>query len=253
MFSWIPRPNWTLTYNGLQKLGNLSQIFSSIRISHGYKSVLTINQFQTDLNYVPPQQNDQNINPATRDYFSRYIVPALGLVEEFSPLIGIDVRTKADMNFRFNYAKRRGLKMGFVSNELAENRATTVEIGFNYKLRDIELSFLPGFKGKKEQKGQITPGSGRGAAPARGNDLEFLFDFSWSDNITVNHYLDQESLPQPTRGSRDVSIAPSIRYNLNKFINLRLFVDYRKTFPYTTTGYPITTINGGLTVQVILE
>jgi cell surface protein SprA len=143
--------------------------------------------------------------------------------------------------------------MGFVSNELAETRATTVEIGFNYKLRDVELSFLPGFKGKKDQTGQNSPGSGRGAAPARGNDLEFLFDFAWSDNITANHYLDQESLPQPTRGSMDISIAPAIRYNLNKFINLRLFVDYRKTIPYTTTGYPITSISGGLTVQVILE
>jgi cell surface protein SprA len=253
MFGWIPRPNWQLTYNGLQKVGNLSEIFSSIRISHGYKSVLTINSFQTDLNYKSPQINDNNINNATRDYFSRYVVPTIGLVEEFSPLIGIDIRTKNDMNFRFNYAKRRGLSMGFVSYELAETRATTVELGFNYKLRDVELSFLPGFKGKKDQTGKNSPGSGRGAAPARGNDLEFLFDFSWSDNITFNHYLDQESLPQPTRGSKDVSISPAIRYNLNKFINLRLFVDYRKTFPYTTTGYPITIISGGLTVQVILE
>ncbi len=174
--------------------------------------------------------------------------------EEFSPLIGIDIRTKNDMNFRVNYAKRRNLRMGFVSFELAETRSTTFEVGFNYILRDVKLGFLPGFKSKNDQGSQqASPGSGRGNAPVRGNDLEFLFDISWSDNITVNHYLDQESLPQPTRGSRDVSISPAIRYNLNRFINLRLFVDYRKTVPYTTTGYPITSIEGGLTVQVILE
>jgi cell surface protein SprA len=254
IFDWIPRPNWQLTYNGLQKVGRLSEIFNSIRINHGYKSTLTINSFQTDLSYVPPQINDENINESTQNYYSQYIVPAIGLNEEFSPLIGIDIRTKNDMNFRVNYAKRRNLRMGFVSFELAETRSTTFEVGFNYILRDVKLGFLPGFKSKNDQGSQqASPGSGRGNAPVRGNDLEFLFDISWSDNITVNHYLDQESLPQPTRGSRDVSISPAIRYNLNRFINLRLFVDYRKTVPYTTTGYPITSIEGGLTVQVILE
>ena len=254
MFDWIPRPNWQLTYNGLSKLGGLKEIFSSIRITHGYKSTLTINSFQTDLSYKPPQINDENVNDATQNYFSQYIVPTIGLQEEFSPLIGIDIRTKNDLNLRFNFAKRRGLRMGFVSYELAETRATTVEAGFNWVLRDIALSFLPGFTDKISQATQQSgPGSGRGQAAARGNDLEFIFDFSFSDNITVNHYLDQESLPQPTRGSKDISISPAIRYNLNKFINLRLFVDYRRTVPYTTTGYPITSIEGGLTVQVVLQ
>jgi cell surface protein SprA len=80
-----------------------------------------------------------------------------------------------------------------------------------------------------------------------------LFDFSFSDNITVNHYLDLQSSPQPTRGSREINISPAVRYNLNKNVNLRLFFDYRKTIPYTTTGYPITSTEAGITVQVVLE
>lgn len=252
MFDWIPRPNWTLTYNGLNKFGIFKEWFSSFRLTHGYKSTLTINSYQTNLQYVPPQINEENLNESTKNYFSRYIVPAIVIDEEFSPLIGIDLRTKNDINIRFNYIKRRNLRFGFTSNELAETRATTVDFGFNYVLKNVALKFLPGYKNAADQK-QLLPGSGRGGSAVRSNDLEFLFDFGFTDNITVNHYLDQEALPQPTRGSKDVRISPSIRYTLNRFINLRLFVDYRRTEPYVTTGYPITTVEGGITVQVVLE
>ncbi|MDX1407998.1 MAG: hypothetical protein R3330_07690, partial [Saprospiraceae bacterium] len=178
------------------------------------------------------------------------------------PLIGIEVKTKNDLNFHFDYAKRRGLQLGFISNELAENRVTTVEVGFDWVLKDINLPFLPGYKARRDRKDDQEPDpnnppgtqqGGRGRGPINGNDLEILFDFSFSDNITVNHYLDQESLPQPTRGSKEISISPAMRYNLNKNVNLRLFFDYRKTTPYTTTGYPITSTSAGVTVQVVLE
>jgi cell surface protein SprA len=258
MFSWLPRPNWQLTYSGLEKLGPFKDIFSSVRISHGYKSTLTINSFESDLNFTPPQKNVDNINDATKNYYSRFIIPAVGIEEQFSPLIGIDIRTKSDMNFQVEFSKRRGLQLGFISSELAENRVTSFQVGMDYVIKNVELKFLPGFKASRDEKAPPSRGgnqSSRGgsASSLKGNDLELLFDFSFTDNITVNHYLDLNIAPFPTRGQKEISISPAIRYNLNKNINLRLFFDYRKTTPYTTTGYPITTTEGGLTVQVILE
>ncbi len=260
MFGWLPRPNWQLTYSGLEKLGPFKEIFSSVRISHGYKSTLNVNSFETDLNYTPPQSNPNNVNEATQNYYSRYIIPAVGIEEQFAPLIGIDIRTKNDLNFQLEFAKRRGLQLGFISSELAENRVTSFQVGLDYVLKNIELKFLPGFKANREDdkappsRGGNQPNRGGSSASSlKGNDLEILFDFSFSDNITVNHYLDLNIQPQPTRGQKELTISPAIRYNLNKNINLRLFFDYRKTTPYTTTGYPITTTEGGITVQVILE
>ncbi len=259
MLSWIPRPNWQLTYNGLQKISLFKDIFSSVRITHGYKSTLSINSFETDLNYQPPQINPDNINSTTQNYYSRYVIPAVGIDEQFSPLIGIDVRTKNDMNIQFEFSKRRMLQLGFVSSELAETRGTTVNIGFDWTVKNVELKFLPGFKANKDT-GKPPPGGGfpqqpggGGGSNLRGNDLEFLFDFGFTDNITVNHYLDLDTPPQATRGQKELSISPAIKYNLNKSINLRFFVDYRRTEPYTTAQYPITTTEGGITVQVVLQ
>jgi len=60
----------------------------------------------------------------------------------------------------------------------------------------------------------------------KGNDLNIKFDFSFRDNITINHYLDQD-LAEPTRGTRDISINPSVDYQVNKRLNLRLFFDLK--------------------------
>ena len=257
MFSWLPRPNWQLTYSGLEKIGFLTEVFSSVRITHGYRNTLTINSFQSDLNYDPPQINPDNVNQATQNYYSRYVIPSVAIEEQFAPLIGIDIRTKNDINFQVEFAKRRGLQLGFVSSELAETRATSFNIGFDWTLKNVELKFLPGFKLNREDgrnRGGRPPQPGGGnTGSLKGNDLEFLFDFGFSDNITVNHYLDLDTPPQPTRGQMEISISPAIRYNLNKNINLRFFVDYRHTEPYTTNQYPITTTEGGITIQVVLE
>ena len=72
------------------------------------------------------------------------------------------------------------------------------------------------------------------------------------DNITINHYLDQD-LAEPTRGTRDISINPSVDYQVNKRLNLRLFFDYRKTVPKTSAAYPITNTAGGVTVRFSLN
>jgi cell surface protein SprA len=266
VFKWVPRPNWQLNYDGLHKIALFKELFSSVRLSHGYNSTLNINSFETDLNYSEydelgnfvGQRNENNVNPNTQNYYSRYIIPSISIEETFSPLIGIEFKTQNGMNFSFDYNKRRGLQLGFISNELAEQRSTGIDIGFDYIIKGVELGFLPGSgkkrknsrtRGKEEQEQEVQGG----AAPIRGNDLEILFDFSFNDNITVNHYLDQESLPQPTRGSKDITISPAIRYTLNKNVNLRFFFDYRKTTPYTTTGYPITTTEGGVTIQISLD
>jgi len=170
--------------------------------------------------------------------------------EQFSPLIGIDIKFKNDMNVNFSYTKKRSLAMGFISYELAETRSTTYDIGLDWKLKDVRIGFLPGFNSQANKK------KSSGAKPGQaklGNDLSILFDLSFADNLTINHLLDQQAGARPTRGSKDISISPSISYDINKNVNLRFFVDYRRQQPYVSNSYIVVNTNGGLTVRVKLE
>jgi cell surface protein SprA len=259
MFDWLPRPNWQLNYNGLSKIPMFKDLFSNVRISHGYKSSLTINSFESDLSYtdydtltntIVGQQNSRNLDTLTRNYYSQFLLPSIIMEEQFSPLVGIDVKFKNDMNFSFSYTKKRSLSMGFVSYELAESRSTTYDVGFDWKLKDVRIGFLPGFNSQANKKkiSSKKPGDQK-----LGNDLSILFDLSFSDNFTVNHYLDQNAGARPTRGSKDITISPSLSYDINKNVNLRFFVDYRRQEPYVSNSYIVVNTNGGLTVRVKLE
>ena len=42
LFKVFPRPNWTLTYNGLNKLPWFKDIFQNVSLTHGYKSRLQV-------------------------------------------------------------------------------------------------------------------------------------------------------------------------------------------------------------------
>ena len=259
MFDWLPRPNWTLSYNGLSKIPMFKEIFNNVRISHGYKNTLTINSFESDLTFddydetqdtILGQRNPANLDTLTANYHSRFLLPSIVMEEQFSPLIGIDVKMKNDMNFSFSYSKRRSLAMGFISYELAETRSTTVDFGFDWKLKNVRLGFLPGFNNaaKKKKASSSKPGTEK-----LGNDLDILFDVSFSDNITLNHLLDQETGARPTRGSKDITISPALSYDVNKNVNLRFFVDYRRQEPYVSNSYIVVNTEGGVTVRIKLE
>ena len=263
MFNWLPRPNWTVSYNGLSKLPFLKDIFSNVRISHGYKSSLSINSFESDLDYddydentgtIIGQRNADNLDTITNNYYSRFLVPAILIDEQFSPLFGIDIKTKNDMNISFAYNKRRGLAMGFISYELAETRSTTLDFGFDWTVKNIRLGFLPGFNGGANKKKPSNSNQAEENTRAKkGNDLDVLFDLSFADNLTINHLLDQETDAIPTRGSKDITISPSIRYDVSKNVNLRFFVDFRKQEPYVSNSYKVVTTEGGVTVRISLE
>ncbi|MEO5905522.1 MAG: cell surface protein SprA, partial [Saprospiraceae bacterium] len=262
MFSWIPKPNWTVNYNGLSKIPFLKNMFSNVRITHGYKSSLSVNSFESDLDYddydedaqqIIDPRNANNLDTITQNYYSRFLLPSIVIEEQFQPLFGIDIKTKNDMNISFAYNKRRSLSMGFISYELAETRSTTVDVGFDWKMKNVRLGFLPGFNSGGKKKKASSKDAADKTDARKGNDLDILFDLSFSDNLTLNHLLDQEAGARPTRGSKDISISPAIRYDVNKNVNLRFFVDFRKQEPYVSNSYKVITTEGGLTVRISLE
>ncbi|MBK8491604.1 MAG: cell surface protein SprA [Saprospirales bacterium] len=258
MKSTLPRLNWNLTYNGLSKLPMFKDILSNFSLRHGYKSTLTVNAFQTDLLYST--YNPGKLNPETGDYFSRFEIPSIVISEQFSPLIGIDIRTKNNISLRMDVKKTRNLQLSFLDNGLNETKTSEYVVGFGYRMKEVQLPFLKKLQtsGKKDQP--LTPSSGgrqsqgRGGAsgPRNNGDLDFSFDFSLRDDVTTRYLLDQP-VNEPTRGTRAVSISPAAEYQVNKQLALRLFFDYRRTVPKISQSFPITNTSAGIVVRFTLN
>jgi cell surface protein SprA len=263
VFKTLPSLNWKLNYNGLSKVGKLKKIFSSITLQHGYVSKLTMASYNTDIFFQP--QNPFVADELNADYIARFEIPQVVISENLQPLIGINVKMKNGFQASFDFKKSRQLAMSFVDYQLAETRSTgyTGEIG--YTAKNVNIPFLTGKKavkrkgkkGKSKKKDTKKPGT-TPAPPAAGggkspNDMIFKFNMDFRDDLTANHRLDQANEAQPTRGQRQIRISPSIDYNLNRRLSLRVFADYSKTVPKTSQSFPITTLNTGVTVQFTLN
>lgn len=252
----LPRPNWRLTYNGLSKLPMFQDLFQSFSLSHGYRGTLTVNNFYTTDGFKPDSLF--RLQDVSLDYFSRLEVPDIQIEEQFSPLIGVDVRMKNDMSFKFEYKTSRTLRLELLSNRLQETKGTDFTLGFGYKIKDLKLGFLTPKKKrrlfKKDEEPAQQPSGRQGASRGmnQAGDLDITFDFSVRDDITTIHELVTD-LEEPSRGNRTVSILPQATYQLNKQLSLRLFFDYRRNVPKTSQGYPTTNIRSGVTVRFTLN
>lgn len=234
LFSQIPLPNWKVTYNGLSKIKWLQSAFSSITLTHGYNSTMTVNSYATNLNATFDENGDVRQDSLNGNYYAMYAIPSIVINEQFSPLIGLDLTTKNNITLRFDYRKSRTVTMNFADYQLIENNSMSVTAGLGYTIRGLKLPIK--IKGKPVKLD---------------NDLKFRVDVSYRDNEIINHRIDEGS-PQITSGSKNIIISPAIDYVINNRINVRLFVDYNRTIPKISTSYPTTNVKGGLTFRVTL-
>jgi cell surface protein SprA len=269
LFKALPLPNWKLTYNGLTKIPMFGKIFASFSLTHGYKSTLNVNSFRTNLlQSTDANGNPRSIEEISRNFYSVYEIPDIVIQEQLQPLIGVDLRMKNDLSLRFDYKKSRNLTMNFTDYQINETRTDEITIGAGYRVKGLQLPFTIGKKKaapKKEVKPKIDPlndpdgksADGKKKGKKKGpqgtvldNDLNFKFDLSYRNDITFNRPLDQD--PVRTRGMQTLRIAPSVDYQLNKNLNVRLFYDYSSTIPATSASFPITNANGGLMIRFSL-
>jgi cell surface protein SprA len=263
LFETFPLPNWQVNYSGLSRIGFMKDIFRDFSIRHAYKNTLTVNSFKTNLSY---RENDQELPIARRgnelkaSYHAKYEVPELVINEQFAPLMGINIKTNGGLELGFDYNKNRNLKLqNSLEGQLLETKASNYTIKAAYIIKDVFLSWLPGMKAlnkdvkitKKKSKKNTTDDQNTASSP-KGNDLEFSFDFGITDNVTKIHRLDNNIDAQNISGSKQISFTPAIKYSMNKNLNIRFFVDYRKTIPYVQNQYKDVRINGGLTIKYTL-
>ncbi|MBR9919631.1 MAG: cell surface protein SprA [Bacteroidetes bacterium] len=263
LFNTLPAVNWQVDYSGLEKLPLFKEIFQRFSIAHGYRSMLTVNTYQTELLFDQDAPASENINPNTQDVYSRFEIPDITISENFSPLIGVDMRLQNDVSLNVDFKKSRNLQLSFIDNALNETKVSEYVIGFGWRLSNVDIPFLTGSKrrrGRGITDTDLSPASGAGRG-ARGpglnqrepQQMDITFDFSLRDDVTYRYLLDQSQEPIPTRGTRSITISPAVEYQLSKQLALRFFFDYRRTEPKSTQSYPITNVNGGITVRFILQ
>jgi len=225
-FPKTPLPNWRLDYNGLSRVKGLSDIFSSINISHAYTSTYDVSNFSNSLQYqqglelynslqripVPSQVNDEG------QFIPIYVLNQVVLSERFSPLIGLDLLTKDRLNIAVMYNKERNLGLNFSNAQVTEQRSNDFGITIGYTKAGVKVPF--NFGGRQR---------------VLKNDMIFKLDSKIVDTRQVQRKIEEGSTV--TSGNLNIQVRPTISYLINKNLNLTLYFDRTINDPKVTTAY----------------
>ena len=231
--SGIPIPNWRLSYSGLRNVPFINGQFTKFDILHAYNSTYTATGVQSSIDFF----NSPGSRDVNQDFYNPYTFSQVGYVEAFSPLIGVDVTMRNNIQISAKYNRDRLFMLGLVNHTLTEDTGTEYVFGFGYIIKDFRL-------------GNFNAGGGRNAKTT--SDLNIRGDFALRDNRTriTNILLDDA---QVTGGQRLLTVKLSADYNVNKNVNLRLFYDQMMTKYKISTAFPLSTIRAGISATFTFD
>jgi cell surface protein SprA len=227
LFRNIPIPNWNLRYNGLMKFKWFKKNFSSFSVSHGYNSSYTVSSFTNNLQFDPSNPTLPN---ASGNYHPELLVSAVSLVDEFSPLIKVDMKMRNSFSFIGEIRKDRTLTMNFNNNTLTDIKGIEYVFGVGYVIKDVKMTTR--FTGKKETlKG----------------DINIRADISMRDNLTLIRSIDVEN-NQISGGQKLFSLKLTADYRLNSNLTASFYYNHQTSKYAISTTFPRQTINGGFNI-----
>lgn len=235
--SGFPLPNWRITYSGLKNIPMISGQFTKFDILHAYTATYTATGIQSNVDYHDnPNGYYQTVDGAGNviknagDKINPYTFAQVGYVESFSPLIGVDVTMRNNMQFGIQYNRTRMMVLGLVNQTLTEDANTEYVVRLGYIVRNFRL-------GTANIRGRGTRG--------KGSDLNIRGDISLRDSKTsiMNILLNDA---QVTGGQRLMNIKLSADYNVSENLNLRVFYEQMTSKYKISTAFPLSTIRAGI-------
>ena len=224
IFRDIPIPAWNLKYTGFMKYKWFKENFSSFSVTHGYKSSYTVSSFTNNLQY---DDDNPTITNAAGDFESRTLVSSATLVDEFSPLIRVDMKMKNSFSMRGELKRDRTLTMNFNNSTLTDIKGTEYIFGFGYVFKDVKMK--TSFTGKKQTlKG----------------DINLRADVSLRDNLTLIRSVNSEN-DQISGGQKLFSIKFTADYRLNSNLTASFYYNHQTSRYAISTTFPRQSINAG--------
>ena len=224
----IPLPNWNFKYTGLVKTKPLAEIFNRFSMTHAYRATYSLTRFQSNLDFNPeqPLQLDGQDNIIPEQIFGN-----ITLVEEFNPLMRLDVEFKNSLRILAEMKKDRALNLSLDNNLLTEVTGQEFVLGLGYRLSD--LRFVTNLAGRRT---------------TLQGDLNLKADVSYRANLTVLRDLEYDN-NQVTAGQKILSIKVGADYALSRNLTALFYYDHNFSKFEVSTAFPQTGIRSGITIR----
>ncbi|GMU86652.1 MAG: hypothetical protein AMXMBFR48_18940 [Ignavibacteriales bacterium] len=216
--NYIPRPNWRITWDGLEKYSIFSSFTKRVSLDHAYQS-----------DYA----EGWKLNPD-----GTQVTQSQKITLGFQPLLGMNVtfNTLWDGNLSGNvkYSTRSSFDLGVTTKNITEGFSRDIGISLNYSKSGFELPLF-GIDLK--------------------NDIEFIFSYTNTRSSTIVFDManfKEEGTPQD--GTTRTSLEPRIKYVLSARVTMSIFYKRSSVSPEGAARIPPTTTNeAGIDVRITIQ
>lgn len=215
---YIPRPNWRVSWDGLEKIAFLKSLATRVSLEHAYTSNYSEGwKLSRDGNQeVQTQKIDFGFNPLA------------GLNMTFGQLWG------GNLIGSMKYSTRTSYDLGVTTTNITETFSRDIGFTLNYSKSGFELPLF---------------------GVSLKNDIEFSLSYSSGKNSTVRYEMNnftEDGIPQD--GTTRVTIEPRIKYTISSKVTLSIFYKRSTVEPEGASRIPPTTTNeAGLDVNIIIN
>ncbi|PIB37594.1 cell surface protein SprA [Reichenbachiella sp. 5M10] len=226
-FPKLPMPNWRVDYAGLSKLAGIKEVFTSINLTHAYTSTFSITNYTNSLKYQDVNVLDLTNNildyptATVKDNGSLvpvYIINQVDVIERFSPLIGVSVRTKGMVTGKVDYAKERSLKFDLSNSQLTEIKSNNVSFDIGITRDKFKIPFKV-----------------QGRTIVLDNQIQFRMTFTVRDTKTVQRKI--EDVSTITDGNINYQVRPTLSFVANQKLNLTMYFEKNINEPKISSSY----------------
>lgn len=239
MFPRIPLPNWHLTYSGLTKINFFKKFFRNITITHSYRASYNVGNFQSNIERVLINGYPSSYYTDSFNFIPEYDISQISIIEQFLPLISIDLVMKNNLSSKMEVKKSRNLSFSFANNQLTEMKSDEFVVGIGYRIRDVNLGF------------KVASGN-NGRTKQVKSDLNVKADFSLRKNKTNLRRID-ENINQISAGQEVLSINLSADYLISQKLNFRFYYDRVVNNPFVSSQYPNSITSSGISMRFFLN
>lgn len=218
-----PKLNWALKVEVPSDL--LNDNIKRISFGHSYRSNFTINNFRSNLAFDP------DLFDKSGNYLSEMSYSNLNVVEQFNPLVMIDIQFNNALRLNFDFVKDRAVSLSLANNFITESWGNEYVFGLGYRARNLRIN------------SSLAPNSNNFIG-----DLNIKIDMSLRKNMTVIRNLNIED-NKVSAGQSLVSAKLSVDYALTKSFSAIFFYDHMFSKYEVSSAFPQTNIRSGFTLR----
>ena len=219
---YYPRVNWSLRWDGLEKLPLFAGFATRVSLEHAYSSTYN-RQFENRPGETSERTTGQRISYG------------------FTPLVGLNLTFKELMKGSFGanlrYNSTTSYDLATSSENIVEQLSQEISITANYSRRGFEIPFF---------------------GLSLNNDLDISASYSLTKSSTTNYAiakLDVNTTGEPQDGSTRTVLEPRIKYVLSSRVTASVYYRFTKIQPDASgSRIPGSTVNeAGLDIHIAIQ